>query len=360
MQKTPLYECHKKAGGKIVDFAGWQLPVHYGSLVDEHMAVRQSAGVFDVSHMTIVDVAGTQAKPFLRKLLANDVATLQTSGSALYSCMLNEQGGIIDDLIVYFFDDENYRVVVNAATRDKDIAWFQSQAREFDVTITEHPQLAMLAVQGPQAVEKVAALLEQPLADQCKGLSRYQAVSHGDWFVAATGYTGENGFELAMPAADASDFWTDLLAAGVIPCGLGARDTLRLEAGMNLYGTDMTEKDTPLSSGLAWTVAFDPQAREFNGRAALEAEMAGGQAQQMIGLVLDGKGVLRGGQLLYKDDNEIGVVTSGTFSPSLKKSIAFARVNADHHGDCEVQIRRNRLPVTQVKRVFVRNGKPVV
>lgn len=360
MQQTPLYECHKEAGGKIVDFAGWQLPVHYGSLVDEHMAVRQSAGVFDVSHMTIVDITGAQAKPFLRQLLANDVAMLKTSGSALYSCMLNQQGGIIDDLIVYFFDDQNYRVVVNAGTREKDITWLSEQSADFDVTITEQPDLAMLAVQGPEAVDKVVALLDDSLAAQCKVLGRYEAVKHGDWFVAATGYTGENGFEIAMPATTAPDFWQSLLAAGVVPCGLGARDTLRLEAGMNLYGTDMSEDNTPLTSGLAWTVALDPADREFNGRDALEAEKSSGPSYQLIGLVLDGKGVLRGGQLLYKGDAEIGVVTSGTFSPSLKKSIAFARVTADHTGDCEVQIRRNRLPVQQVKRVFVRNGKPVV
>lgn len=359
-QQTPLYEYHKEAGGKIVDFAGWQLPVHYGSLVDEHMAVRQSAGVFDVSHMTIVDITGADAKPFLRKLLANDVATLKTSGAALYSCMLNAQGGIIDDLIVYFFDEQNYRVVVNAGTREKDMAWIAEQSKAFDVTILEQPELAMLAVQGPDAVERFAALLDSPLAVQCKALSRYEAFKHGDWFIAATGYTGENGFEIALPAAAAQEFWKSLLAAGVVPCGLGARDTLRLEAGMNLYGTDMSEENTPHTSGLAWTVALDPADRDFIGRSVVEANKANGPSHQLIGLVLEEKGVLRGGQLLYKGDTEIGVVTSGTFSPSLKKSIAFARVIADHSGDCEVQIRRNRLPVTQVKRVFVRNGKPVV
>lgn len=356
MQKTPLYELHKEAGGKLVEFGGWQLPVHYGSLVDEHMAVRQSAGVFDVSHMTIVDVTGAQAQPFLRKLLANDVAKLQTSGSALYSCMLNENGGVIDDLIVYFFDEQNYRVVVNASTREKDIAWLQLQAAEFDVAIGEQPDLAMLAVQGPDAVDIAVSLLGESLAAPAKALGRYEAFRQGNWFIAATGYTGENGFEIAMPAEDAVEFWRSLLKAGVKPCGLGARDTLRLEAGMNLYGTDMTEDNTPLSSGLAWTVAFDPADREFIGRAALVAEKADGPKHLLVGFVLDGKGVLRGGQLLYKDDTEIGVVTSGTFSPSLKKSIAFARISADHQGDCEVQIRRNRLPVKQVKRVFVHSG----
>ena len=359
MQVTPLLKNHQEAGGKMVDFSGWQLPVHYGSLVDEHMAVRDSAGVFDVSHMTIVDITGVQAKPFLQQLLANDVAALQKSGAALYSCMLNEEGGIIDDLIVYFFDEQNYRVVVNAGTRDKDMAWISAQAAEFDVVITEQPGLAMVAVQGPDAVDTVLALLDQSLADQCKDLARYEAVRHGDWFVAATGYTGENGFEIAMPAELASGFWQSLLAAGVVPCGLGARDTLRLEAGMNLYGVDMSEDHSPLTSGLAWTVAFDPADRDFTGRAALEAEKSRGPEMQMIGIVLDGKGVLRGGQILYNGESEIGVVTSGTFSPSLKKSIAFARVAADHRGDCEVQIRRNRLPVKQVKRVFVRKGKPV-
>lgn len=359
MQKTVLYDSHVKSGGKMVEFAGWQLPVHYGSLVDEHIAVREQAGMFDVSHMTIVDVAGAQAKDYLQYLLANDVAGLQKNGAALYSCMLNHQGGVIDDLIVYHFNENSYRLVVNAATRAKDLAWINAQAENFDITITEQPDLAMIAVQGPLAVEKVHGVLTPEMADACRGLGRYEAVHTDGWFIAATGYTGEDGYEIALPAEAAENLWQSLLQSGVAPCGLGARDTLRLEAGMNLYGTDMSEDDTPLTSGLAWTVAFEPANRDFIGRSALEAQKSAGPPHQLVGFVLDGKGVLRGGQLLYKEDAEIGVITSGTHSPSLKKSIAFARVKADQIGDCEVQIRRNRLPVHLVKRVFVRNGQAV-
>ena len=359
MQKTALYDSHVKCGGKMVEFAGWQLPIHYGSLVDEHIAVRKQSGMFDVSHMTIVDVSGSQAKDFLQQLLANDVAALKKSGAALYSCMLNHQGGIIDDLIVYHFSETDFRLVVNAATREKDLAWIDTQSEQYDVTIAEQPGLAMIAVQGPLATDKVHEVLTPEMAKACSALGRYEAVCMDDWFIAATGYTGEDGYEIALPKDNAEKLWQSLLDTGVVPCGLGARDTLRLEAGMNLYGTDMSEDDTPLTSGLAWTVAFDPATRDFIGRNALEAQKTAGPPHQLVGFVLDGKGVLRGGQLLYKEDEEIGVITSGTHSPSLKKSIAFARVKADQVGDCEVQIRRNRLPVRLVKRVFVRKGQAV-
>ena len=359
MQKTVLYDSHVKSGGKMVDFAGWQLPVHYGSLADEHIAVREKAGMFDVSHMTIVDVAGARAKDFLQHLLSNDVAGLQKQGAALYSCMLNHEGGIIDDLIVYHFSETNYRLVVNAATREKDLAWINAQAADFETTITEQPDLAMIAVQGPAATDRVHEVLTPEMAAACRSLGRYEAVCIDDWFIAATGYTGEDGYEIALPPSQAEQLWQSLLESGVTPCGLGARDTLRLEAGMNLYGTDMSEDDSPLTSGLAWTVAFEPDSRDFIGRSALEVQRSAGPSHQLVGFVLDGKGVLRGGQLLYKEDTEIGVITSGTHSPSLKQSIAFARVKADQVGDCEVQIRRNRLPVRLVKRVFVRNGRPV-
>jgi len=343
----------------MVEFASWQLPVHYGSLVNEHMAVRQAAGVFDVSHMTIVDITGEGAIDYLRRLLCSDVATLHNAGAALYSCMLNEQGGIIDDLIVYFLGKERYRIIVNAATRDSDLLWMNHQAGEYKVQITEQPQLAMVAVQGPQSVALVNSLLSNELASMSCKLNRYEACEADDWFVAATGYTGENGYEIALPESEVENFWQSLLESGVTPCGLGARDTLRLEAGMNLYGIDMDESNSPLTSGLGWTVGWQPKGRDFIGRAALEKERLEGPAKKMTGLVLDGKGVLRGGQLLYKDNHPVGVITSGTFSPTLKESIAFARVDADLIGDCEVQIRRNRLPVRQVKRIFVRHGQPV-
>jgi aminomethyltransferase len=359
MKNTPLYKEHVSAGGKIVEFGGWQLPVHYGSLVDEHHAVRTAAGMFDVSHMTIVDFSGPDTTACMRHLLCNDVASLSEPGAAMYSCMLDQQGGIVDDLIVYFLGENHYRMVVNAATRDKDLQWFKSQCSSFNVEVTEQPQLAMVAVQGPDAVAIASALLPSPLAEQCQNLERFKARWHNDWFVATTGYTGEDGYEIALPASDAPAFWQALAQAGVKPCGLGARDTLRLEAGMNLYGTDMTEADTPLTSGLAWTVAWEPDSRDFIGRSALAEQKSAGVSHKMVGYVLEGKGVLRGGQLLYNGDDEIGVITSGTFSPTLKQSIAFARVKSEFATDCEVQIRKNRLPVKCVSRVFVRNGQPV-
>jgi len=360
-QKTPLYDHHVRAGGKLVDFGGWQLPVHYGSLVDEHNAVRSRAGVFDVSHMTIVDVTGSGASAYLARLLGNDIAQLQKTGAALYTCMLNHDGGIIDDLIVYSFGPEDFRLVVNAATREKDLAWMQQQTDGFDVDLREQSELAMLALQGPDAREIWQSMMPPEVALASNVLSRFQACRIGAWFIARTGYTGEDGYEIALPARLAGKLWEDLLASGVAPCGLGARDTLRLEAGMSLYGSDMDESQTPLTSGLGWTVAWQPAEREFIGRAALQAQREAGPPQQLIGLLLEGRGVLRGGQTLHVGEREVGVVTSGTHSPTLQQSIAFARVDADVVADqaldIEVQIRRNRLPVRRCKRTFVRDGQ---
>lgn len=364
-QKTPLYNEHLAAGGKLVDFSGWQLPIHYGSLIEEHEAVRSNVGMFDVSHMTIVDLSGNDAFSYLQKLLSNDVGKLTANGQALYSCMLNEQGGIIDDLIVYQIQPSNYRLIVNAATRQKDLDWISSQAEAYDITIVEKPDLAMIAVQGPAAQQAVKEALAEVLAidpspdASIDKLSRYESCMVGNVFVAATGYTGEDGYEIALDASQAGKLWDSLIRAGVRPCGLGARDTLRLEAGMSLYGSDMDESTTPFSSALGWSVAWQPEDRNFNGREALAKEYKAGAGQKLCGFVLDEKGVLRNGQILYRDDQSIGVITSGTFSPTLKKSIGFGRIDSDHQGDCEVQIRRNRLPVRLTGRVFVRNGKPV-
>lgn len=362
--KTPLYQSHLDAGGKLVDFSGWQLPIHYGSLISEHQSVREDVGMFDVSHMTIIDVHGDDSVPWLRQLLSNDVSKLVNNGDALYSCMLNHEGGIIDDLIVYLMQPSCYRLVVNAATRQKDLDWIQQQAAGVAVTINERSELAMIAVQGPASLKALAAALKEfdtpgstLVLPQIESLSRYQACEANGLFVAATGYTGEDGYEIALPADMAERLWTCLIDAGVQPCGLGARDTLRLEAGMSLYGNDMDETTTPYSSALGWSVAWQPEQRLFNGRNALANEYEHGAKQKLCGFVLDDKGVLRGGQLLYQGERQIGVVTSGTFSPTLKKSIAFGRIDSDHEGDCEVQIRQNRLPVRMTRRVFVRNGK---
>ncbi|KAF0812484.1 Aminomethyltransferase [Andreprevotia sp. IGB-42] len=359
-QRTPLFDAHVAAGGKIVDFAGWELPIHYGSQLKEHETVRSDAGVFDVSHMTVVDVTGPQATAFLQTLLANDVARLGFEGKALYSGMLNADGGVIDDLIVYR-TAWDYRVVVNAATRDKDLAWINQQAAAFDVTVAERPELAMLAIQGPNAIAKVKAA-RPDLAALIDGLKVFQglpfASSQGDWFVARTGYTGEDGLEIMLPGSDATVFWNALLAAGVAPTGLGARDTLRLEAGMNLYGHEMDDGVSPLSAGMGWTIAWAPEARNFIGRSVIEAEKAAGPAYKQVGLVLEGKGVLRAGQTVITSAGE-GEITSGTFSPSLKLSIAMARVPVAASELVDVDIRGKHEPARIVKMPFVRNGQKV-
>ena len=336
---TPLYDVHVDAGGKMVDFAGYSLPVHYGSLVNEHHAVRQTAGVFDVSHMTIVDVSGADAMPWLRKLLSNDVKKLE-QGKALYSCLCNEQGGVIDDLIVYCRGDNDYRLIVNAATREKDLAWFEKH-RSGDVKIDVTDNLALLAVQGPSAVKHTADVLTARglSGDAVKALKRFTAWRSDDWFIARTGYTGEDGLEIALPESDATDFWQALVDAGVTPAGLGARDTLRLEAGMSLYGNDLDEEHSPAESGIAWTIDLDDDERDFIGRETLEDHKLFGGRSVMLGLSLDGRGVLRQGQTVERVGKAIGTITSGTFSPTLQKTIALARVDKKFEGGCDVIIR---------------------
>ena len=353
-KKTVLNETHRGLGAKMVDFGGWDMPIHYGSQLDEHHQVRRDAGMFDVSHMTVLDMRGAQARPFLRRLFANSVDKLTKPGKALYSCMLDEHGGVIDDLIVDYLAEDFFRTVVNAATRDKDLPWIQRHAADFGVTVTERRDLAMVAVQGPAAREKVIGLLSPEAAAKVGKLGKFVAAEADGLFVARTGYTGEDGFEIMVPEAQAVEFWNRLLAAGVKPAGLGARDTLRLEAGMALYGQDMDESVSPLEAGLAWTVAFDAD-RDFIGRGALERQLAAGVPRQTIGLVLDDKGVLRHGQPVHTAAG-VGEVLSGTFSPTLGKGVALARVPAGDLGQAEVEIRGKRLPVRVVRYPFVRDG----
>jgi aminomethyltransferase len=357
MKQTVLFETHQAMGGKMVPFGGWEMPLHYGSQLEEHHQVRRDAGMFDVSHMTVVDLRGDDVKAFLQHLLANDVDKLKLSGKALYTCMLNEQGGVVDDLIVYYLDNSWYRMVVNAGTTDKDLAWLDRQSATFSLSITPRRDLAMIAVQGPNAREKALPLLSENLQRNGADLKPFHAAIDGEWFLARTGYTGEDGFEIMLPADQAVDFWRRLKQAGVSPCGLGARDTLRLEAGMNLYGSDMDEKTSPLESGLGWTIAWEPEARDFIGRAALEAQRKDSTRQRFVGLVLTGRGVLRNHLKLYVGERPIGEVTSGGFAPTLERSIAFARVAPDIGETCEVEIRGKRVPAQVVKAPFVRNGK---
>ena len=358
-QRTPLYEQHLALGAKMVDFGGWDMPLHYGSQVEEHHQVRRDCGVFDVSHMTVVDVTGAQAKAWLQHLLANDVERLKTPGKALYSGMLNERGGVIDDLIVYL-TDWGYRVVVNAATRDKDLAWMQAQTAGFDVALNERAELAMLAIQGPNARAKTAELVAPARAALIHELKVFQGLPEGDWFIARTGYTGEDGLEIMLPAEQAADFLTELVGAGIAPIGLGARDTLRLEAGMNLYGQDMDEDTSPLAANMAWTIAWEPAERQFVGRSALESQRAAGHQPKLVGLVLEERGVLRAHQVVRVEGVGEGEITSGSFSPTLNKSIALARVPAATGDRAEVEIRGKWYPVRVVQANFVRNGKAVI
>ena len=353
-KQTPLYATHVRLGGKLVDFAGWDMPLHYGSQVEEHHLVRRDAGMFDVSHMLAIDLEGAGAHDLLHRLIANNVDKLTVPGRALYSCMLNPQGGVIDDLIVYFFRTDFYRVVVNAGTADKDLAWIMQHAGS--VAVKPRRDLAMIAVQGPNARAKTWAALPGSEAASAE-LKPFHAAWFGDALIARTGYTGEDGFELMIPAERAESTWNALLDAGVKPAGLGARDTLRLEAGMPLYGQDMDEQTSPLAAGLGWTVDLAAP-RDFVGKSVL----AGRRPDKLtLGLLLTDKGVLRAHQKVFAAQGE-GEITSGTFSPTMNRSIALARLPSGVAvGDTvEVEIRDKRLKATVVKPPFVRNGKILI
>ncbi|SEJ26975.1 aminomethyltransferase [Azotobacter beijerinckii] len=358
-QRTPLHGQHLALGAKIVDFGGWDMPLHYGSQVEEHHQVRRDCGVFDVSHMTVVDVHGPQARAWLQRLLANDVAHLETPGKALYSAMLNERGGVIDDLIVYLIGF-GYRLVLNAGTRARDLAWMQEQAAGCAVELRERGDLAMLAIQGPHARARTGELVSSARAALIHELRPFEGMAEGDWFVARTGYTGEDGLEIMLPAAQAPDFFSELVGAGIAPIGLGARDTLRLEAGLNLYGQDMDESVSPLAANMGWTIAWDPVGRDFIGRAAVEAQRCAGGQPKLVGLLLEERGVLRAHQVVRVEGIGEGEITSGSFSPTLGKSIALARVPAATGERAEVEIRGRWLPVRVVRPNFVRHGKALI
>ncbi|MCP4302044.1 MAG: glycine cleavage system aminomethyltransferase GcvT [Gammaproteobacteria bacterium] len=355
--RTPLYDRHVAADARIVDFGGWDMPLRYGSQKEEHHAVRNHAGVFDVSHMTIVDLSGEKVREFLQTLVANDVARLKDYGKALYTCMLNPAGGVIDDLIIYFIADTEYRLIVNAATREKDLAWIREQAAAVDVNVVERAELAMIAVQGPNARELAAPCIDAEWRDAALALEPFNGLQAGDTFVARTGYTGEDGWEMVLPAANAPATWDRLVAAGVDPCGLGARDTLRLEAAMNLYGSDMDESVSPLEAGLGWTVAWEPAERDFIGRSPLAALRNSPDRQRFVGLLLEDRGVLRNHQKVVVDGVGEGEITSGGFSPTIGRSIALARVPAGDYDRAQVEVRGRLLNVRIVKTPFVRNGQ---
>ncbi|MEC9375716.1 MAG: glycine cleavage system aminomethyltransferase GcvT [Pseudomonadota bacterium] len=351
-KKTGLYECHKLAGARFVDFGGWDMPLHYGSQIDEHKAVRSRAGVFDVSHMSVVDFSGDDSREFLAILLANNIDRLEIPGKGLYSCMLNDDGGVIDDLIVYHIGDKSYRAVLNASRREADLNWIQERAIDFKVEISEPQDLCILALQGPQAIKQATALLPLEIQQAALQLPKFGCLHVNEFFISRTGYTGEDGLEIILPSDQAEALWSGLLKIDIQPCGLGARDTLRLEAGLNLYGQDMSEDFSPLECGLTWTVCWDPISREFNGRQALERKKIDGVQSRFVGLFLDQRGIMRSGQRVITSKGD-GLITSGGFSPSLQRSIAFARIPICEDVDCKVEIRSKLIPASITETAFL-------
>ncbi|MCW8416986.1 glycine cleavage system aminomethyltransferase GcvT [Fluoribacter dumoffii] len=357
--KTSLHATHLACGAKMVDFHGWEMPLHYGSQINEHHFVRKDAGMFDVSHMTIVDILGAGGRQFLRKLLTNDVDQLEHNGKALYSCMCNEHGGIIDDLIVYQRASDNYRVVLNSATRQNDLAWIRKKSEGFSVGLQERRELAMIAVQGPKAIEKTMKILNPAQIDAVSTLTSFECVDVEQSFFARTGYTGEDGLEIIVPQESVVQLWNDLMQVGVHPCGLGARDTLRLEAGMLLYGQDMDTTTSPLESGLGWTIKWEPAERDFIGMGALFSQKQIGIQRKMVGLTLLEKGIMRHGQRVVIPGCPDGIITSGSYSPTLEKSIALARVPMQTGEEVMVDIRGKLIPAKVGKPRFVKGGKAV-
>lgn len=358
--RTPLHSSHTRMGAKLVGFGGWRMPLHYGSQMAEHHHVRRHCAMFDVSHMAVVDIAGAQADAFLQRVLANDIAKLGGARQALYSVMLNPRGGVVDDLMVYALPT-GFRLVINCATTGKDLAWLGDHAPAFEVAIRHRSDLAIIAVQGPAAIAKVLAILPTETANAVASIPRFGAVLAGEQHIARTGYTGEDGLEIILPDNQAEQFWWRLHDAGVPPAGLGARDTLRLEAGLNLYGHEMDESVSPLHANLGWTIAWQPRTRNFVGREALSKARAVGVKNKLVGVLMTEKGVLRAQQALYLTDTDrVGVLTSGSFSPTLGYAIGLARVPVDAGATGQVSIRGKRKAVQLLSPGFVRNGKVLI
>jgi len=355
--KTVLHGQHKKNGAILVNFAGWQMPLHYGSQIQEHHVVRQDSGLFDVSHMLAVDIAGENAIHYLSFLLANNPQRL-AQGKALYTCMLNNAGGILDDLIVYQLSQQLYRVVINAGNRLSDLEWMKKQAQNYSsLSIVERNDLAIIAIQGPHAISKASKAFSASQQSLIRDLKPFQCIERDNWCIARTGYTGEDGLEVILPLQEAENFWQRLIDLGNKPCGLGARDTLRLEAGLNLHGSDMDATTTPLESNLAWTIAWDPIDRDFIGRPALIQQQQN-LSRKLVGLVLEEKGrILRKQQKIITSEGE-GEITSGSYSPTLGSSIAFARIPYAHNEDyCNVIMGSRQYQVRIIKPPFIRRGK---
>lgn len=358
-KQTPLFDQHIACGAHTIDYHGWLMPLHYGSQLNEHHAVRQSAGLFDISHMGIVDILGSDAREFLRLMLANDVARLTSPGKAQYTLLLNAEGGVVDDLIVYFLAENHYRLVLNAACFGKDLSWLEQHRDGFDISINQRSDLALLSLQGPQAKDRLCAILSPPQRLDASALKPFQCQQLGDSFIARTGYTGEDGFEIALPAPQVIDFWQTLIDEGIQAIGLGARDTLRLEAGMNLYGQEMDEDTSPFAANLGWTIAWRPGERQFIGREAVE-NLKQKNNQQLVGLVMTERSIMRPQMPVSFNSPNDGFVTSGAFSPTLGCSIALARAPSQIGSRAWVNIRRRDMPVRVTRPAFVRHGQSLI
>lgn len=354
--RTSLYDCHLEAGAKMVDFAGWEMPIEYTGIRKEHEAVRQSAGLFDLSHMGELYVSGPAALAYLQGLFSNDLSKLEV-GRAQYGCMCNEQGRVLDDMIIYQLEAERFLVVMNASNREKIVAWMQQRSKAGVMLDDQSMATALIAIQGPRSQE-----LLQPFSSVDLESIRYYACKPGSvagvqGLISRTGYTGEDGFELYLPWQSAASVWRQLVALPEVePIGLGARDTLRLESGYALYGHELSEDLTPLDASLGWVVKLD---KEFVGRDALRDYKAAGVQRCLVGLEMEGRAIPREGYPLFHQGRAVGRVTSGTFSPSLKKGIALASVETAVRAegtDIEVEIRgrHERAKVTRLP--FVRGS----
>ena len=326
---TSLYPEHEVLQAKFVEFHGWKMPLHYGSAIAEHMAVRQNAGLFDVSHMTIIDMIGAGGRHFLRRLMTRDIDEIKHPGGACYSCMCNEQGGVIDDVLIYYRQPDNYRLIFNAATKSRVLEWLNTHSQGYSIGFQVRHDLSMIAVQGPEAIQKVMGIVSPYQMDMLSTLKRFNSIEDQQIFFSRTGYTGEDGLEIILPAHESMEMWKKLIHANVQPCGLAARDSLRLEAGLMLNGQDMDEHISPLECGLDWTISWKAYDREFIGKPSLIQQQEENQYSRMIGLALDAQAILRHGQPVTAYGQNVGHITSGIFSPLLKKSVAFARIQAN-------------------------------
>lgn len=358
LNRTPLFPAHRRAGAKLVDFAGWEMPVQYQGVIDEHRAVRRAAGLFDVSHMGEIEVRGTDALEFCQRLTANDLSRMH-AGHAQYNLLLNERGGVIDDVIFYRIDDNAFFVCVNAANTEKDFAWLRARAAGGVEVENVSDRYAQVALQGPRAEKILQPLATVALAALKSFRFVFADVASIRCLTARTGYTGEDGFELYCDAARGLDLWNALLEAGasegLVPAGLGARDTLRLEKAYPLYGHELDETTTPLEAGLDWVTKLSKP--DFMGREALLQQKERGIGRKLVGLEMRGPGIARAGYGLFKEEASIGRVTSGTRSPSLDKSIALGYVDTAHAETGEpvdVEIRGRRIPACIVALPFYR------